>query len=213
MPRSDPSEKTKTEILTAAVALFKKKGWAHVSIEDVVKEVGVTRGAFYHYFKSREELIAAATDKIFTDNNPFTAVSKEKGLNALERLRLILKICVGETAANAARSSEFLQAIENPVIFKSEFLSQINTIAPFFEELFVAGNKDGSLAVQHPKQAAQAFASLSNIWMTHDISKISRQEFNDRISFLGHMMDVLGVPFVNEEIKELTLGLYDKMHN
>ena len=56
MPRSD--KKTKQEILETATRLFAEKGLENVNVEDVVKELGVTRGAFYHYFKSREELIS-----------------------------------------------------------------------------------------------------------------------------------------------------------
>jgi len=57
MPRHDPDKKTKQYILETAMRLFSEKGLENVNIEDVVKEVGVTRGAFYHYFKSREELL------------------------------------------------------------------------------------------------------------------------------------------------------------
>jgi AcrR family transcriptional regulator len=71
MPRHDPSEKTKTEIIETTVRFVQEKGWEEVRVEDVVKEVGVTRGAFYHYFKSREELIAAVTDHFYREHNPF----------------------------------------------------------------------------------------------------------------------------------------------
>ena len=56
MPRHDPDQKTKQEILKTASRLFLERGFENVSIEDVVTEVNLTRGAFYHYFKSREDL-------------------------------------------------------------------------------------------------------------------------------------------------------------
>ena len=88
MPKHDPSEKTKAEILQTAVRLFTEKGWENVNVEDVVKEVGVTRGAFYHYFKSREDLIMAVVNQMFYENNPFTAASKKKGLMLLKNCAL-----------------------------------------------------------------------------------------------------------------------------
>ena len=84
MPRHDPDQKTKQNILETAMRLFAEKGLENVNVEDVVKEVGVTRGAFYHYFKSREELIGSVMYKSFEDNNPYLLADKQEGLSALE---------------------------------------------------------------------------------------------------------------------------------
>ena len=209
MPRHDPSEKTKSEILSTAVALFKEKGWNNVNIEDVVKKVGVTRGAFYHYFKSREELIIAAVDKIFFDNNPFTIVAKETGLNALEKLRLVHKLSIAENMDNAEMINEVYKAVENPIIFKSEFISQFNTVAPFIEKLLIEGNEDGSLSVQYPKQAAQVIALLPNIWLSHNALQVPHQEIVDRFSFFSQMLVNLGIPIFDDELKELSMKYYE----
>ena len=91
MPRHDPDQKTKQNILETAMRLFAEKGLENVNVEDVVKEVGVTRGAFYHYFKSREELIGSVMYKSFEDNNPYLLADKQEGLSALEKLRFVAK--------------------------------------------------------------------------------------------------------------------------
>lgn len=45
------------EILTAALALFSKKGYLKTSITDVAEAVGVTKGGIYHYISNKEELL------------------------------------------------------------------------------------------------------------------------------------------------------------
>ena len=211
MPRHDPSEKTKSDILKTAARLFREHGWDKVNIEDIVKEVGVTRGAFYHYFKSREDLIIAVVDEMFYDNNPFTAASKQTGLNALEKLRFVLKSNMVANYDDTAMVTEVHKAMESPAIFKSEFVSQINTVAPYIEKLLIEGNGDGSISVEYPQQAAQVIAFLPNQWLGHAVFQISEQEFCDRISFLDHLMKRLGVPVFNDEFKELTLACYKKV--
>ena len=211
MPRHDPSEKTKLEILNAAVRLFAEKGWENVNVEDVVKEVGVTRGAFYHYFKSREDLIIAVTDRMFYDNNHFLMASKETSLNALQKLRLAIKLNLSENLKSSEMINEVLKAKENPVIFKSEFLSQLNTVAPYIEKLLIEGNEDGSISVQYPKQAAQVISLLSNFWLNHAVFQISHQEVADRLSFLEQLTENMGVPILSDEIKEMILS-YLKLH-
>ena len=86
MPRHDPDQKTKQEILKTASRLFLERGFENVSIEDVVTEVNLTRGAFYHYFKSREDLFINVKTLDFNENNPFALVKEKKELNALEKL-------------------------------------------------------------------------------------------------------------------------------
>ena len=50
-------ETIKSDILNAATALFKKCGLRSVSIDDVCKELHISKKTFYHYFKQKEELI------------------------------------------------------------------------------------------------------------------------------------------------------------
>lgn len=47
------------ELKAAAVKLFQRRGYAGVTVDDIVREVGVTKGGFYHYFESKAELLFA----------------------------------------------------------------------------------------------------------------------------------------------------------
>lgn len=53
---------TKEQILAAAIALFCQKGYYSTSIEDVAKHGGISKGLVYHYFRGKEELLAALVD-------------------------------------------------------------------------------------------------------------------------------------------------------
>ncbi len=53
------SEETTDQLLTAARALFAEKGFAGTSTEEIVRTAGVTRGAMYHHFASKEDLFEA----------------------------------------------------------------------------------------------------------------------------------------------------------
>jgi TetR/AcrR family transcriptional regulator, transcriptional repressor for nem operon len=51
------SEKTEKKILEAALELFFKKGYAATSISEITSSVGMTKGALYSHFKSKDELL------------------------------------------------------------------------------------------------------------------------------------------------------------
>jgi TetR/AcrR family transcriptional regulator, transcriptional repressor for nem operon len=56
---------TREYIIDKAFALFLKDSYVAVSISDISKAIGFTKGALYHHFKNKEELFKAVIDKYF----------------------------------------------------------------------------------------------------------------------------------------------------
>jgi len=212
MPRHDPDPKTKQHILETAMRLFSEKGLENVNIEDVVKEVGVTRGAFYHYFKSREELIGSVMYKSFECDNPYLLADKQEGLNALEKLRFVAKLSLrSELDMSDSMRTQIKKLASNPVVFKNEIIFQVNVMATYIEKLLIEGNKDGSMNVVFPKQTSQTIAFLSASWLSPYAFGVSYEEYVDKFLFFEQLSTLLGVPIMDEEMKEiyLTLGSYE----
>jgi len=69
MPKVIPEykEDAKRRIIDAAMDVIAERGCDLMTVDDVAKKIGVTKGAVYWYFKTREELIEAAMKKIQTD--------------------------------------------------------------------------------------------------------------------------------------------------
>ncbi|MWB99319.1 TetR/AcrR family transcriptional regulator [Agromyces seonyuensis] len=54
------------EVLRSAVALFAAQGYANTSVQQIVEAAGVTKGAMYHYFESKDDLLFAIYDRMLT---------------------------------------------------------------------------------------------------------------------------------------------------
>ncbi|MCI5048349.1 MAG: TetR/AcrR family transcriptional regulator [Aquisalinus sp.] len=52
----------RTRLLEAARDVIRRQGYAATSVDDICREAGVTKGAFFHHFKSKEVLAVAAAD-------------------------------------------------------------------------------------------------------------------------------------------------------
>ena len=82
MARNKYPELTVEKILDVAKKLFLEKGYDQTTIQDIVDELGgLTKGAIYHHFKSKEDIMNALENKMFLNNNPFNEIEKQSHLN------------------------------------------------------------------------------------------------------------------------------------
>jgi AcrR family transcriptional regulator len=82
----------RAELLDRATALFVQHGYDNVSLNDLIAAVGVSKGAFYHWFPSKDELITALAERSARDQ--FTAIEEaiaRCGGTALDRLNALLQ--------------------------------------------------------------------------------------------------------------------------
>ena len=62
MAKADAKPDARAKLLDAALAVIRTKGYAATSVDELCKAAGVTKGAFFHHFKSKDELAVAAAN-------------------------------------------------------------------------------------------------------------------------------------------------------
>ena len=135
MARNKYPEITVEKILEAAQRLFLEKGYENTTIQDIVDELGgLTKGAIYHHFKSKEDILCALSDQLFAQNNPFAIVKQRKDLNALQKMREAVKLNQQNTQGKQL-TSEALPLLKNPRIFAEMIKSNQQRLTPLWLEL------------------------------------------------------------------------------
>jgi AcrR family transcriptional regulator len=86
--QSERRAATRGALIAAARELFAEHGFAGVSREEIVERAGVTRGAMYHYFASKEDLFRVVYEAVERDACEAIAVAAMAGSDAVEELRL-----------------------------------------------------------------------------------------------------------------------------
>ncbi|MEU7836086.1 TetR/AcrR family transcriptional regulator [Nonomuraea sp. NPDC049129] len=98
-PRTVDKAARRKEILTAAVRVFARKGFAATRIDDIAAEAGIAKGSVYLYYDSRDALLEAA----FEGYRTMSAAIFDRALNgrgpALERLAEMVREVLGVLTA------------------------------------------------------------------------------------------------------------------
>jgi len=82
----------KQDFLDAALELFYEKGYDKASVNDIIARLDASKGGFYHYFKSKEDVLEAVALQYVEVEVIFTReISGRNDLNAIEKMNEIIR--------------------------------------------------------------------------------------------------------------------------
>ena len=211
MARNKYPEVTVERILDVSQRLFLEKGYENTTIQDIVDELeGLTKGAVYHHFKSKEEIMDAVGDRMFFSNNPFEAVRGRTDLNGLQKLQEAVRL----NQSNEERVRLTAQSIpiaKSPRLLQEMIVSNRKVLTPYFLELIEEGNRDGSMHTDYPREIAELLPLLTSLWLLPSVYPASREQMKRKFLFLGEMLEKMGVPLMDDSIRALVDDFFDQI--
>ena len=211
MARNKYPEVTEERILEAAQRLFLEKGYDNTTIQDIVDQLGgLTKGAVYHHFKSKEEILNAVSDRMFFQNNPFEAVKRRKDLNGLEKLREAARLNQSDSS-RVQLTAQMLPLKLDSRLLAELIQSNLHMLTPYYQELLEEGNRDGSLHTEYPRELAELLPFLTSVWLMPAVFPASKEEIRRKFAFLRDMLERLGVPLFDESLQSLVDQFFDQL--
>ena len=211
MSRNKYPEETVERILDTAQRLFLEKGYEQTTIQDITDNLGgLTKGAIYHHFKSKEEIIDAVSDRMFFSNNPFEAVRERKDLNGLQKLREAIRL----NQSDQERTNLTIQSIpvcKNPRLLMEMINSNRKILTPYYQELLEEGNRDGSIHTEYAKEIAELMPLLTSLWMLPSVFPGAKEDMRHKFLFIGEMLEKMGVPLFDQEILQIVDEFFDQL--
>lgn len=211
MARNKYPEMTVEKILDTAQQLFLEKGYDNTTIQDIVDHLGgLSKGAVYHHFKSKEEIIDAVSDRMFLVNNPFEKVKDRSDLNGLEKLREAIRL----NQSDEAQKNIVVQSIpltRNPRLLVEMIDSNRRILTPYYEELLEEGNQDGSIHTEYAREIAELIPLLTSLWLLPSVFPSDKEGMKRKFRFLGDMLEKMGVPLMDDSIYALVEEFFEKL--
>ena len=205
MPRNKHPEETREKIIDAGLKTFQEKGYEKSTILDIVANMaGLTRGAFYHHFNSKEEVLSAICERIFYGSNPFDKVRKKKNLNGMEKLREALKInLVTQRSDFAILVSAGVELYKSPQFFMWQMEFNATLSRKFVQPLIEEGIADGSIKDQDPQVLAELFILLFSFWLGSLLFAGDPAYMKKKSEKVFEILEHFGLSIYDDEIEEL----------
>ena len=127
-------DERKNEIIDTAERLFAIKGYEQCSVNDILTEIGIAKGTFYHYFKSKEEVLDAVIGKATgMIAEQVTKVVENKNLSAEDKL---LQAFLAMQIENQMQEGllEEMHKVENSLMHQKSLVSIMKVLTPIFQE-------------------------------------------------------------------------------
>lgn len=204
MARNKHPEETVNLILDVAFRLFMEKGFEQTSIQDIINHLGgLSKGAIYHHFKSKEDILVATTVRMTAESNQMLAAIRDRSdLNGREKLKTIFR----ESISRPVQNDIFTVAPDfhnNPKLLFSLLHDTIDNAAPnYILPIIRQGISDGSIKTDYPEQLAELILLVANMWMNPMIFDNTEEESCRKFMIFRQMLQGFGLDIVDDEILE-----------
>jgi len=171
---SEVLRQMKEKIIEKAIELFEKKGFSTTSIQDIVDELGVTKGSFYYYFSSKEQLLMDIYNEYITNLlDRQTKIIANKTLSPKDQLIEIIQLLIDDLIENGPRARIYFREMRH---LSENNINTIKKIRKQFRkniEMIIQTGKEQGVFKNHLPADILAFALLgltnwSYNWYTPD---------------------------------------------
>ncbi|WP_374626347.1 TetR/AcrR family transcriptional regulator [Devosia sp.] len=204
-----PRVTTREALLDAAQRLFAAVGYDATSVNRIIAEVGVSKGAFYHHFDSKEALLEALAGRFAAQTaRAARGILEDPTLDAFARLTSFLASMRRhklETAAEMRAAFEPLFRAENLQLHARTQRAVAEVVRPVLTRIIAEGVAERAFDTPDPESAAEIILHLmtSNrdlviaLYRTRDRIEFERlgRHLMRKLDYLGTVVDrLLGLP-------------------
>ena len=203
--RKDKSQAMREKILNTATQLFIQKGSEKTSMQDIAQTAGISKGAIYHHFKSKDEIVLAVmrSRQELMEEEMKQWLKATENLTGREQLQTILKSNLESQTARAIDGIILGEYEKDAGFILTMMRDNLRIGASVVSDIIKKGMADGSIQTQYPDQAAEVFLLLVNFWMNETVLESDPEKMPERFHFLQFMMTSVGMDIFNDELMQL----------
>ena len=202
MARNKYPEQTVEKILEVSARLFLEKGYENTSLQDILNELeGLTKGAIYHHFKSKEDIFDAVATKMGEANGKyFIEMKNNTTLTGAQKLKEVLVVSAFSEASNTIIGM-MPSLLDNPKFLAIQMKANINDVVPnYVFPIVEQGVNDGSINCDKPYELAELITLLINTWLNPLILGDDKSRIANKCKLINEILSVYNLVLFEDEI-------------
>lgn len=185
---SKEHDERRNEIIDTAERLFRTRGYEKSTVNDILKEVAIAKGTFYHYFKSKEDVM----DAIVLRNREVIVIRAEKilkkdDISPKEKLMYTFMAMRIDDIVDSDMLDE-LHKTENALLHQKTLNQIVTAMAPLLVKVIEEGIEKKVWRCRYPLEYMQIFLAAS-LTLTDD--GIFEMDNNSQMKVLNALISML----------------------
>ncbi|HDR4686564.1 TetR/AcrR family transcriptional regulator [Bacillus cereus] len=184
-------EERRKEILETAERLFLAKGYTKTTVNDILKEIGIAKGTFYHYFKSKEEVMDEIIMRIIKED-----VTKAKRIVSNPDIRVLdklFKILMEQSPKSGDVKEKMIEQFHQPnnaEMHQKSLVQSIIHLSPVLTEVLEQGIEEGIFSTPYPQETIELLLSSAQVIFDDGLFQWKPEEMMRRAKAYIKMMEV-----------------------
>jgi len=202
LSRNKYPEETVNLIIDVSLKLFLEKGYENTSIQDIINGLGgLSKGAIYHHFKSKEDILAAVSDKCNESTiMELRMVRDDNKLNGYKKLKEMFRVSLSSSDQDIVFTLA-PSMMDNPRLLVLQLQEIFTDIGPIFiQPVIEQGICDGSIQTDYPKELSEILMLLTNIWLNPLVVEASPKEMTNRARCFNTLLKGMGLDLLDDEL-------------
>lgn len=180
------------KILDTAEKLFIEKGFSSASTNDIIKELNISRGTLYYYYKTKEDILDEVINRIITNIvSKASLIAYDESLPVLKRL---LETMLSLNVSNdlGIMIMDELHRPENALMHQKIEDSLIESVTPIITHIVNDGIKENIFKTEYPKETVEMILIYSNKVFSSDIKYKKEDRMHKINAFIVNVEKMLG---------------------
>ena len=154
----------RAEILEVAQRLFFQKGYRQTSVQDIIAEIGIAKGTFYHYFSSKQDLLDGMIDRMIDQTlQSLEPVVADAQLGAVEKFERFFGNIAEWKVENKAFFLDLMTMWyhdENAILRQKAKTTSVEKTRPLLAKIIEQGIAEGVFAIEYPADIAEIMVQI-----------------------------------------------------
>ncbi|ACJ77460.1 TetR/AcrR family transcriptional regulator [Bacillus paranthracis] len=184
-------EERRKEILETAERLFITKGYTKTTVNDILKEIGIAKGTFYHYFKSKEEVMDEIIMRIIKEDvAKAKVIVSNPNIPVLEKL---FRVLIEQSPKSGDVKDKMIEQFHQPnnaEMHQKSLVQSIIHLSPVLTEVLEQGIEEGIFSTSYPQETIELLLSSAQVIFDDGLFQWKPEEMMRRAKAYIKMMEV-----------------------